>query len=177
MRKTLLFLPVLLALAGCIGDPIETPSGTTVTGLRPIYFAESEARKIVADAPQPIVKLGKIYYKDQTIYVNERNLGVHIIDNTDPANPVKKGFLHIPGCNDIAIKGNTLYADNVGDFVAIDISDPTHPIELKRIPNLQGNANDQFPQFYEGYFECVDASKGIVAGWEEVELVDPKCWK
>ena len=46
---------------------------------------------------------GKIYYKDQIIYLNEKYKGVHIIDNHDPLNPRRTGFINIPGCLDIAI--------------------------------------------------------------------------
>jgi hypothetical protein len=127
--------------------------------------------------PQTIKRLGKIYYKDATIYVNESNLGVHIIDNTDPANPVKKKFLQIPGCRDIAIKGDILYADNIGDLLAIDISDIDNPKILKRLPGIQGGLNQKYPELYEGYFECVEEGKGVVIGWENATLTDPKCWR
>lgn len=177
MKNTILLALLLAAFGGCVSDPEVAPEPLKVLGLRPIYVEESQARAISADVPQPISKLGKIYYKDHKIYVNESNYGVHVIDNTDPYNPVKTGFLRIPGCHDIAIKGNILYADNVGDLVAIDISDPANPVVTKRLSGLQGNPDLKYPQFYEGYFECVDESKGTVIGWEETQLTDPKCWR
>ena len=176
MKYTFLSLLVLLIFGACFTEPVENPTNEA-QGLRPIYVPENEAKAIVAAPAQPILKLGKIYYKDHTIYVNESNLGVHVIDNADPSNPVKTGFLRIPGCHDIAIKGNILYADNVGDLVAIDITDPANPKVVKRLAGLQGNANLNYPQFYEGYFECVDESKGTVVGWENATLLDPKCWR
>jgi hypothetical protein len=41
---------------------------------------------------------GKIYYKFPYIYVNEKYKGIHLINNSDPQNPVKEGFIVAPGC-------------------------------------------------------------------------------
>ena len=176
--KKMLF-PVLfgLVLIGCVSDLDETAEPIVVEGLRPIYVDEQAAETIEATAPQPIVRLGKIYYKAPLIFVNESNLGVHVIDNADPMAPVKIKFLKIPGCRDIAIKGNILFADNVGDLVAIDISDLDYPKVTKRLPGVQAFLHQDFPEFYEGYFECVEEGRGVVVGWEEATLEDPKCWR
>ncbi len=177
MKKWLL-LALFLPFFSCISDTDEpAPEPLKIEGVRPVYAPESEARIIKALPPAPIVNLGKIYYKDATIYVNEGNLGVHVIDNTDPTNPVKKKFLQIPGCRDIAIKGDILYADNVGDLVAIDISDIDHPVELSRIAAFHPAPSQNYPELYEGYFECVEEGRGLVIGWERAILTDPKCWR
>jgi hypothetical protein len=178
--KRLLLLALLPAFFySCFPSDVDepTPEPFQIEGLKPIYISEMEALEVKPLPPQPIVHLGKIYYKDATIYVNESNLGVHIIDNTNPANPVKKKFLQIPGCRDIAIKGNYLYADNTGDLVAIDISDLDNPKIVKRLPGIQAALSQKFPEFYEGYFECVEEGKGVVIGWENATLTDPKCWR
>lgn len=176
--KKWLFFPLLFLFAACNpGEEEPIPEPFSVQGLRPIYISETEAQVVRSLPPQPIVRLGKIYYKDATIYVNESNLGVHVINNTDPANPVKKKFLQIPGCRDIAIKGDYLYADNAGDLIAVDISDLDNPKITKRLPGIQAALSQQYPEFYEGYFECVEEGRGVVIGWEEAELTDPKCWR
>ena len=178
MKKFLLLPLLFMPFFSCITD-VEEPSTEPlqVEGLKPVYINENEAQVVKSLPPQAIKRLGKIYYKDATIYVNESNLGVHVIDNTDPANPVKKKFLQIPGCRDIAIKGNYLYADNIGDLITIDISDLDNPKIVKRLPGIQAGVNQNFPELYEGYFECVEDGKGVVIGWEEVTLTDPKCWR
>lgn len=173
----MLFALCLTLFGACEPESEEAGTPAVVSGLRPIYVLADEAEVVSAVPAQAILNLGKIYYKDKTIYVNESKMGVHIIDNTDPSNPLKTGFLRIPGCNDIAIKDNILYADNVGDLIAVDISDPAHPKVVKRLDGLQANGSDKFPQFFEGYFECVDESKGVVVGWEKAELTNPKCWR
>ncbi len=176
MKNSMLFLFIAFVFAACTEPESEAnPTPAIVEGMKPIYVSENEAKTVAAQAPQSIKRLGKIYYKDAHIYVNESNLGVHVIDNTDPANPVNIKFLRIPGCRDIAIKGNILYADNAGDLVAVDISNLDNPVVTKRLEGIQKGVNQTFPELYEGYFECVESGKGVVVGWEKATLTEPKC--
>ena len=50
--------------------------------------------------------------------------GIHILDNTTPANPKNVAFIDIPGNMDLAVKGDILYADLYTDLVTLDISNP-----------------------------------------------------
>jgi hypothetical protein len=70
-------------------------------------------------AAQPIKEPGKIYVKGSYIFISEKYQGIHIIDNHIPTAPVKIGFFRVPGCVDMAVKGNVLYVDNAVDLVAI----------------------------------------------------------
>jgi len=153
-------------------------SNTTKTGYRPVYISAAAAKTISFIAPQDIVKQGKIYIKDQYIFIGDINLGVHIIDNTNPEYPEKIGFLKIYGNHDIAIKGNTLYADNFDDLIAVDISNIEHPEVTKREKAVYTLMDHDFPPNvpYGTYFECVDDSKGYVLSWVEAELDNPKCY-
>ena len=83
-----------------------------------------------------MVKPGKIYFKDQYMYINEYQKGIHVVDLSDPANPALKAFIKIPGNVDMAIKDNMLYADSYIDLVLIDISNPEQPNEVKRIEEM-----------------------------------------
>jgi hypothetical protein len=76
---------------------------------------------------------GKIYFKSPYIYINERYKGVHVINNSDPYNPIKEGFIVAPGCIDMAVKGDVMYIDNAVDLVAIDLLAKT---VTKRIKNV-----------------------------------------
>ncbi|HRI23003.1 MAG TPA: hypothetical protein PLA68_18720, partial [Panacibacter sp.] len=90
-----------------------------------VYKAKTDVlASINGNAAQPIDHAGKIYIKDNYIYLNEVNRGIHIIDNSNNSHPVQVAFLSIPGNLDIAIKGNTLYADMYTDLLALDISNP-----------------------------------------------------
>ena len=171
MRK--LFLVLFLFLLFFSGT-----SSFTIEGYKPIYIPETEAKIIKAVPPQEMDTQGKIYIKDHYIFVGDINLGVHVFDNTDPLNPKKILFYQIYGNHDISIKGNIMYADNLQDLVAINISDMNNPVEVKRVPGVYKLLNQHYPEnvSWGTYFECVDPSKGFVAGWTKTTLTDPQCW-
>ena len=174
--KVIFFFSILF-LTGCYNISDEAPDIGEVEGLRPVYVTAADAEKILSLPPRSINRLGKIYYKGPYMYVNESNLGVHVFDNTNPANPVNIKFLQIPGCEDVAIKGNFLYADNVEDLITIDISDLENPLVVNRIEDIQPSTNQNAPENFSGYFECTDPSKGMVVGWESAILNNPECSK
>lgn len=149
-----------------------------MVGYKPIYISKTEAKTINFESPREIINQGKIYIKDQYIFIGDIGLGVHVIDNSIPENPQKIGFLQIYGNHDIAIKGFSLYADNFEDLVTIDISDIHHPLETNRVKNIYDLHETNYPPNvpYYTYFECVDPSKGYVLDWVETELSDPKCY-
>ena len=64
----------------------------------PVYLTYNELRGPlkVADG-QEIIHPGKIYFKDNYIFVNEYQKGIHVIDNSNPASPVIIKFIEIPG--------------------------------------------------------------------------------
>ncbi len=141
MRKifrVFLFFSLIFIAVSCIEED-ESLSSNNVSNsdYTPILMHKSElANSVVYKTAQELKRPGKIYLKGNYIYINEKYKGVHIIDNTNPSNPQKTGFIKIPGCIDIAIKHNTLYADNAVDLVAVDISDlPTIKV-TKRIEDV-----------------------------------------
>ena len=115
---------------------------------------------------QEIVQSGKIYFKDDFIYVNEFQKGIHIIDNSDPANPLNLKFIEIPGNVDLAIKGQLLYADSYVDLLTIDISDLEHIVEVDRDTNVFPYI---IPVYEVGIVESVDQTKGVIVGYEVSE--------
>lgn len=108
-------------LNGCVKDTITK----TYTLYTPVYSLKSSVRAAInGDPGQSVVQPGQIYTKGSFIYLNDVDKGIHIIDNSDPANPVQTAFLNIPGNENIAIRGNILYADMYTDLLAIDITNP-----------------------------------------------------
>lgn len=73
--------------------------------------------------PVNVTNAGKLFIIGNYIFLNEKNKGVHVIDNTNPASPINKSFINIPGCYDMAVIDNTLYADCYTDLLTLDISD------------------------------------------------------
>ncbi|MDI1235030.1 MAG: hypothetical protein PSX81_12160 [bacterium] len=59
-------------------------------------------------------------------------LGIHVIDVSNPDQPVKKSFYQIPACIDFEVKGNMIYANNYRDFITIDFNNINSPIITKR---------------------------------------------
>lgn len=177
MKKIFLIVFPMFLICSCLEPETDIVQNIEVEGLAPVYVSEGEWDDIRTIGLQPIGTLGKIYYKDPYIFINESNRGVHVFDNSNPANPQKISFLQIPGCNDIAVKGNIMYADNVKDLVAIDITDLNNIQVVKRVENVYPEGEQLFPESYTGYFECVDTKNGFVVGWETVVLHSPECWR
>jgi hypothetical protein len=122
----------LVSITGCSKDTCT--STYTYTMLTPVFKDLVELRAAVkSEAPRNIEQAGKIYLYGNYIFLNELNKGIHIIDNSNPAAPSKFAFINIPGNVDMAVKGNILYADSYFDLVALDISDPHHVTESKRL--------------------------------------------
>jgi hypothetical protein len=172
--KKMLFLLCLLPL---LAMQCNEWGFDTSRGMKPIYAPQEDMSLIKVEAPRPLKESSKIYYKDKFIFVIEQGVGVHILDNRDSTKPQNIRFIRIFGCSDIAIKGTTLFADNFTDLVAIDLSKVDTPTVINRIPNLYPNqfGTGKFPENYNGYFECVDSSKGRVIGWKETLLDNPQC--
>ena len=82
---------------------------------------------VTFESSRAFVNPGKIYKWGDYVFVNELREGIHVIDNSDPVNPVNTGFLTIPGNLDIAIRDHILYADSYLDLLAVDVSQLEQP--------------------------------------------------
>ena len=117
---------VLTAFSGCLRD--ECKSTRTYVRFDPVYKLPAEFRVgITAEGPRNMRNPGKMYVYDHYLFINERQEGIHVIDNADPTNPQNIAFWKIPGNVDMAIKNNHLYADQYVDMLTIDISDIQSP--------------------------------------------------
>lgn len=176
MQRTLLLL--LILIFGVSSCRIENTNNLTgkVPAYKPIYSNAADLYIISNKPARAVTKAGKIYVKGNYIFQNEIGEGIHIIDNSNPANAVRTGFIRIAGSEEIAIKGNILYANNFSDLVVIDIADAMHAKEVNRIKSMFFNNNIQLvPPQPGSYFECADNTKGVVTGWVLDSLVNPKC--
>jgi hypothetical protein len=157
----LLFLTGLLGLSVLLEGCTDTCDVThEYTYFEPVYKTLEEIRSETAIIdPQPVTSVGKIYFKDGWLFVNEPGKGIHIIDNHDPAHPVVKSFLKIPGNADLAVKGNSLYADSYIDLVVFDISKMENIKEINRLKNVFSN--------YSSLGFSVDSERGLITDWKE----------
>jgi len=149
-----------------------------VEGYKPVYMPKTAAYTVSAEAPKPLLKPGKIYIYHGLLFVVDRLKGIHVINNQDPSNPTSIAFLNVPGCNDVAVNGGMLYADNVTDLVVFDITDPLNISYKERLKGVFPQGLQLFPEMANNqYFECVDTTKGVVIDWELTTLKQPKCYK
>src|SRR5512133_1015369 len=165
MKTKLAYLS--LALISAVTFSCKDQIDDIYTVNSPVYLTYDDLRVPLKVAEgQDIVQPGKIYFKDNFIFVNEFQKGIHVIDNSDPAAPEITKFIEIPGNIDMAIRDNILYADSYVDLVAIDISNLDDIKEISRI-------NDAFPYMVpecgEGVIDYVDPTKGVVTGWKVSE--------
>ena len=78
----------------------------------PVYMGLDEFRGAVKrTTPQSLENPGKIYFKDNYLFVNEYHKGVHVINNSNPSAPEMVAFIEIPGNVDIAIRHNILRSE------------------------------------------------------------------
>ena len=149
-------LIALFFLAGCVKDNYTR----TYTFYSPVYKTTAEVRSnIKSNNQRQIERPGKLFIKGNYIFLNEIDKGIHILDNTSPANPNNVAFIDIPGNMDLAVKGDILYADLYTDLIAIDISNPLQVTVKSFIENA-------FPfRMYSGGF-AADRSK-IIVDWEK----------
>jgi len=135
-------------------------------GYAPVYMSYKDLRSSVRpDMNTDIQNPGKIYFKDNFIFIVEEMKGIHVFDNTDPASPVKKAFVKIPGVVDISVSGSALYADSYVDLVVLDVSNIQNIHEVGRVKDIlpytiPATKNNDYPMAY------VDKEKGVVTGWE-----------
>jgi len=121
---TLRIAPLLLAttlLSSCLKDQVTQ----RYTFYRPEYRTKAEVRSEArSSTPVSVSNPGKLFLMGNFVFLNEVDKGIHVIDFSQPAAPKNIAFIKIPGCVDMAVRGNYLYADCYTDLVTLDITDP-----------------------------------------------------
>lgn len=139
IHHLLVFAALLsVTLTGCLKD--KCTEKRTFIIYEPVYGQADALREgIVLEAPRPLINPGKIYSYGTWLLINDISEGLHIIDNSQPEQPIHLAFLAIPGNRDMAIYNEVLYADNYMDLVAFDIQQITQPELVHRTENLFQN--------------------------------------
>jgi hypothetical protein len=119
MKGSLFFVSIILLFSSCdFGNSYDYYSE-----YKPILMERSALENSISfKNARQMCQTGKIYFKDNYIFINEKYSGIHVIDNSNPESPENIGFITVPGSIDMAIKNNILYVDNAVDLVAIDLS-------------------------------------------------------
>ncbi len=172
MKKHVVLPLVALLLFSCTGKPYEVGE---VDAWVPVYNTKAEAEKIIQLTPQPIVSGGKIATLGNYVFQVEAGKGIHITDYSNAAAPVKKSFIQIAQCQELTLKGNYLYTNNMADLVVLDLNNTTAIKLTSRVVNAFPDLAIQYPPAAKAYFVCADAAKGQVIGWELKKVKNPKC--
>ena len=155
-----------------------------VTYFVPVYETTDQlAQKVSIDPPKDYAEAGKIVTYQQYIFINKPQEGIHVVDNSDPANPQNLHFISIPGSLDMSIIDDHLYSDMYSALVVFDISSITEPQLVEDF-----TVEDVF--YYNPYitldmvintteigqytrYEPIDNSLGIVTGWRTEVRQEP----
>lgn len=174
MRKATGLLALIAIISGCTAS-MDEPPPSPVMAYVPVYYKQENVYAVKAEAAKPIVNAGKQYVLGNLLLQNEVNEGIHLIDVSNPANPVKLGFLSIPLCTEMAIRQGFLYANNYDDLIVIDLRVPADPKVVKRMEDVFPPANQEYPPYFNVSFECPDKKKGVVVGWELKNNIQANC--
>ncbi|MFN6944076.1 MAG: hypothetical protein ACK4ND_03945 [Cytophagaceae bacterium] len=164
MRNLFLFFIILvLTTCGKKDDPYLDEGN-----YKPILMHRKDLDKsIKLEHPRDIQHTGKIYFRDPYILLSEQGEGVHIIDNSDPANPENLAFIRVQGCTDIAMKGNVIYAEHLTDLVAIQFTSINSISVTGRVEELFPELNSPDGYIPNMYQKSKRPGHTVIVAWEK----------
>jgi hypothetical protein len=134
MKKGLLALCVLhlFLLTGCclycVDDEIPQMNNYDAVV---INRAELESA-VQVSPPRSIVNAGKIYIKDNLMFINDKNAGFHVYNYADAQNPLPVAFINTPGATDLAVRNNTIYINQAVDLLTLQYNPATNSIQVTK---------------------------------------------
>jgi hypothetical protein len=165
MKTKIIPILVFLYLNSFLFYSCEDSTYKEYKGYSPVYLSYKNLRSGVSQIQNTDLKNpGKIYFKDNYIFIVEEMEGIHVFDNSNPSSPENKTFLKVPGVVDISISGSYLYADSYVDLVVLDVQDIANIHQVGRVmdvlPYTVPVSKTDYPTGY------VDKEKGVVLDWE-----------
>lgn len=135
MNKISLFL--LLAISNLSSSCISFTEPEPKSSFKPVYLKRSTfENSIQFENAKPSVNSGKIYIKDQLMYLNDVNKGFQVYNYSNPTNPIAIGYIKVPGATDVAIRNNILYINQATDLVSINYNTLNNSVTVtNRIKN------------------------------------------
>lgn len=163
--KTTLLLGVAAVLMSTYYEP------GWQTDYSPVLLSRSDLTKSISyKEARGFNRPGKIHLYQQQIFIVEKFEGIHVIDNSNPESPENRGFIQIPGCMDVAVKNNVLFADNAVDLVSIDISDFPDIKELDRFHDVFPEHTPPDKDYIPSKFSSrVRPKNTVITKWEKPE--------
>ncbi|HNR16170.1 MAG TPA: hypothetical protein PKG90_05870 [Chitinophagaceae bacterium] len=182
-KRFWLILCSVIFLASCwdfnrknIPPPDNQPK---VLGYKPVYGAEVFAKDILYSATAlPVINGGNIYAFQNYLFQVENGYGIHVIDNTNPSNAARIGFITVKGCSQMSIKNDKLYTNSYDDLIVLDFSNLSNIQIVSRLKGIfqeyrYGSPIAEPP--VSGYYEC-PRTDSFVVKWIR-DSVNQYCYK
>ena len=137
MRKyyIIYFATIILLFSSCIyrSQPLNSQSNN----FTPTYITRAQLESsVILENPKTTIKSGKIYIKDDIMFVNDVNKGFQIYNYSNATNPVAIGYINFPGATDLAIRNTILYVNQAVDLVSVNYNVANNTIAVtNRIKN------------------------------------------
>jgi hypothetical protein len=148
-------------------------------GFKPVYGAEPIAKKVLyTSTPQPVMVPGNIYAFQNYIFQLDLGRGIHVIDNSVPADAHRIGFITVKGCSQISIQDDKIYTNSYDDLVVLEFSNLNDVQEYGRLKAVFPEYRYQSPMSeppHSGYFECPRYDSFVVA-WVQ-DSIYQSCYK
>ncbi len=171
--KNLIFILLAFTFIQCDNSlDIDAP---LITALAPIYV-QLEIGDLVSEDPRLYGTVGQTEYYGNYLLITEKETGIHIVDNSNLDAPVNIAFLNLPGISSFILKDGFLIASLANHIFTIEIIDTENSTITSIVDQASPNGIGSYPNMdFDGKFECVDLSKGIVSGWELKSNIIAQC--
>jgi hypothetical protein len=165
MKAKIIPILMLLSFFSLLFYSCEDTTYKQYLGYAPVYLSYSDLRSGVGpDQNVSLKNPGKIYFKDNYIFIVEEQQGIHVYDNSDPSSPVQKVYIKLPGVVDISVSGFIMYADSYVDLVVLDVQNIDNIHEVGRVKDILPYTVPAYKTDYPT--TNIDKEKGVVTGWE-----------
>ena len=126
MRKHFYLILLAICCASCIyggrDDDFNTSQPPTASFFEPITLSRSTFEaNITVDESRPVSNAGKIYVRENILYINEKEEGFHVFDNSNPEEPKQLFFVNVSLASDLAVRNSTIYVHHAVDLVALTL--------------------------------------------------------
>lgn len=162
--KFILVTCLLVFFSSCNSD--DTPNEQAVFAVPIVKSLATIRSSVTVSGARTTQSDGKIYVTENYLFYIAQEEGIHVFDNHNPAAPQNIAFISLDGVHDIAVKNNTLYADNYTDLTVFDISDIQNIHLIQTLENAV-TFYPSYPESAEFYDYTVTAGPNeLVVGFQ-----------
>ena len=128
---------IVFLFTSCVFFSTSNSEPIANTYFTPVIITRAQLESsVVIENPKTTIKAGKIYIKDNIMFVNDINKGFQIYNYSNPSNPIAVSYINFPGATDIAIRNNTLYVNQAVDLVSVNYNSTSNTIIINsRVKN------------------------------------------